>query len=132
MNTTNLDIRYGRTPARRRMQRVLLIVGSALGAGLVVAWAAWTGLLTPGPNLEHETIGYEVVSDDTVTVQFSISVDPGHEVVCALAAQSERHAIIGWRILTIPASPEHSRSFEESLVTSEPAVVGLIRDCRLT
>ena len=132
MNTTNLDSRYGRTPARRLTQRILLIVGSALGAMLVVAWAAWTGLLAAGPNLDQETIAYEVVSDEMVTVQFSISVDPGHEVICALAAQSERHAVVGWRVLTIPASQDYLRSFEEALVTTEPAVVGLIRECRLT
>jgi len=129
--TTNLDRRYGRSPTRRRLQRTLSIVGAALVAVIVVVWAAWVGLLTPGATLSSETISYDIVSDDAVSIQFSVAVDPGNEVVCALAAQSERHAVVGWRIITIPASEERFRTFDEPLITSEPAVVGLISDCRL-
>ena len=53
-------------------------------------------------------------------------------VRCALEVQNEQHAIVGWKVVDLPGSDTYTRVFEERIITSEPAVVGLISECRLT
>lgn len=132
MSTANLDQRYGRTPSRRRLTRILAIGGSSLGAALIIAWAAWTGILVPRPSIDQVTISYDIVSDREVVVQYSVSMTAGETAVCAIAAQSERKAIVGWVTVDVPAGDQFTRTFEQRLWTSERADLGLITDCALT
>ena len=57
---------------------------------------------------------------------------PGTTASCALEALNEKYAVIGWKIVELPASSERTRSFTDVVRTSEPAVTGLIYRCWLT
>ena len=130
--TTDLDARYGRTPQRARRRR-LIAIAAGIGTALVLgAWVVWAGLFAPDATLESRDLGFELSSDDLVVVRFEVSVAPGATVRCAVEAQNEQHAVVGWKIVELPASDTYTRTFEEHVVTSEPAVVGLISECRLT
>ena len=87
------------------------------------------------PDARRDTridVGYDLVSDDEVVLRFEVSVTPGASVRCALEVQNEQHAIVGWKVVDLPGSDTYTRVFEERIITSEPAVVGLISECRLT
>ncbi len=130
--STAIDERYGRGPARRRRTRIFALVAGAGVLAVVVAWVVWAGLLGPGASLGSRDLGYSLVGDDAIEVRYEVTVDGGRTVSCALQALNETFAIVGWKVVPIPASEEGTRQFRESLRTSEPAVTGLIYRCWLT
>ncbi len=132
MSTDPIDARYGRSPARRHRARVLAIIAAAGVAVVVVSWVVWIGLLGPGASLGSRDLGYELVGEDAVEVRYEVTVDGGRPVSCALQALNDTFAIVGWKVVPIPASEDGTRQFRETLRTSEPAVTGLIYRCWLT
>ena len=51
---------------------------------------------------------------------------------CALEVENEAHAIVGWKVVEIDASDRFTRSFTDTVRTSQPSVTGLIYRCWLT
>jgi hypothetical protein len=132
VSTDPIEARYGRSPARQRRGRVLAIVAAAGVALVVVSWVVWVGLLGPSASLGSRDLGYQLIGDDAVEVRYEVTADAGTEVSCALQALNDTFAIVGWKVVPIPASDEGTRQFRETLRTSEPAVTGLIYRCWLT
>ena len=132
MSTDPIEARYGRSPRRQRRGRVLAIVAAAGVTAVVVAWVVWVGLLGPDASLGSRDLGYALIGDDAIEVRYEVTVDAGKPVSCALQALNDTFAIVGWKVVAIPASDEGTRQFRETLRTSEPAVTGLIYRCWLT
>ena len=132
MSTDPIEARYGRSPERRRRGRLLGIVAGAGVTLAVVSWVVWVGLLGPNASLGSRDLGYSLVGDDAVEVRYEVTVDAGKTVSCALQALNDTFAIVGWKVVAIPASDQGTRQFRETLRTSEPAVTGLIYRCWLT
>lgn len=132
MSTDPIEARYGRSPERRRRGRLLGILAGAGVTVAVVSWVVWVGLLGPNATLGSRDLGYSLVGDDAVEVRYEVTVDAGKTVSCALQALNDTFAIVGWKVVAIPASDEGTRQFRETLRTSEPAVTGLIYRCWLT
>jgi hypothetical protein len=127
-----LDARYGRTPARRRAARWWAIAVGLAVAVTVVLWVGWVGLLGPAASVESDTTGFTILSPSEVEVEYAVSIAPGETAACAVEALNEKYAVIGWKIVELPASTERTRSLTETLLTSEAAVTGLIYRCWLT
>lgn len=96
----------------------------------VAAWIVW-GRLSGGPLLEARDTGYQIVSDREVAVRFELTTEPGTAVDCAVKALDEHYEIVGWKVVSLPASEERTRSFVESVRTVSPANTGLISRCWL-
>jgi hypothetical protein len=114
--TARLDARYGRSPDRRRRRRVLGVV------------AAFDG---DGSELEARDTGYQITDDRSVEVQYTVSTDPGTPVRCAVQALNNVQAIVGWKVVDLPATGSRSTTYTTSLATTERAVTGLIYRCWL-
>lgn len=127
-----LDARYGRTADRRRGRRILGVVAAVGVVAVTGAWVVWAGLLSPAADLELRTLGYGIPDERHVTVNWELTVAPGADASCAVQALDERHGVVGWSVVEIPASTDRTRAFEQSLRTSAPAVTGLIYRCWLT
>ena len=132
MSTDPIEARYGRNPERSRRGRLLAVIAAAGVGVVVVAWVVWAGLLGPDASLGSRDLGYALVGDDAIEVRYEVTVDAGRDVSCALQALNDTFAIVGWKVVAIPASDEGTRQFRETLRTSEPAVTGLIYRCWLT
>ena len=128
---TDLDDRYGRTPKATRRTRLFFIV--AVGAFAVVfgAWLLWAGLFATGAQLQTRDTGYSNVTDNSIDVRFSLTVDAGTEVSCAVQALNSSFSVIGWKIIDLPASESNTRDLVETVRTSEKPVTGLIHHCWL-
>jgi hypothetical protein len=128
----DLDARYGRTTRSRALNRVL---GWGAGAAIVVvfvAWLAWGGALTgSSAQFEARDLGFEVVSDREVRVDWQFTVEPGIPAKCAVHALNSTYAIVGWEVVDLPASDALTRRFAETMLTTEQAVTGLIYRCWL-
>lgn len=129
--TAVLDARYGRTPQRRR-DRMLLIIGGAVFAVVLIAWVVWVGMDSNQESLGVQDIAHSIVDDSSVTVTWQVSVKAGTAVSCAVQAQNEAHAIVGWKIVDLPASTTFNNRYKEVVRTSQQAVTGLIYQCWLT
>lgn len=130
-NTDLMATRYGRTASAASRQRFLGIGAAAVFALVLGAWLWWGGVLETPAQLQTRDIGHSIVSDTNVQVTFEVTTEPGTAVVCAVQALSASFGIVGWKIVSLPASETWTRTFSESLRTSEPAVTGLLYECWL-
>jgi hypothetical protein len=127
-----LDERYGRTPRRKRLDKWIYIGGGIAVALVVTAWVIWAGLDQAGASLETQDIGSKIVSSSTVQINYQISMTTGSTAKCALQVENSDHAITGWKIVDIPASPRFTNNFSTLVRTSEKPTTGLIYQCWLT
>jgi hypothetical protein len=127
--TSTIDERYGRTPRRRRRNR-LWAYGSAV-AFLVLAgvWLLWTGAFQTLSTVDAVDTGNTVVSNSEVTVTWQLTTEPGVRTSCAIQALTEGFSIVGWKIVAIPPSQQRTRILTETVRTSEQSASGLIYQC---
>jgi hypothetical protein len=104
-------------------------VAAAIAVTFAV-WALWAG---PGQDsadgLQTNDIGYKVQSDRLTTVRSQVQVDPGTKVKCAIEVEDKSFTIVGWKIVTVPATTASSSEFETDVRTSARGVTGLIDEC---
>jgi hypothetical protein len=131
--TDALAARYGRTNARRTRDRLLLVGGAVAFAVVLVAWVVWAGLDGQKPSVEATDTSHVVMNDQrAVEVTWTLSVPPGNETACIVQAFDEDFTVVGWRVVEIPASDRHLRSFTETVRVAREANTGLISRCWLT
>jgi hypothetical protein len=129
--SARLDARYGRTRGRRIRARVWAVIAGAGVLAVSLAWVVWVGLASPDANLESRDLGYTLTSD-TATATWELNSPPHTTAKCAVEALDDGKSIVGWKVVSIPASGERVRRFTETVRTSEPPVTGLIYRCWLT
>jgi hypothetical protein len=131
--TDALAARYGRTRTRRRRDRLLLIGGAIAFAVVLVAWIVWAGLDGQKPSVEATDTGHRLLNEErAVEVSWTLSVPPGNETACIVQAFDEDFTVVGWRVVEIPRSEQHLRTFTERVRVAREANTGLISHCWLT
>ena len=124
--------RYGRTRANRTRDRLLLIGASAFAAIVLVAWVVWAGLDGQKPQIEVTDTGHRLINDErAVEVSWNLSVPPGNDTACIVQALNEDFTVVGWKVIEVPASTLHIRSFTETVRVAQEANTGLIYHCWL-
>jgi hypothetical protein len=131
-SNTALDARYGRTPGAKRRDRWIILVAAVLFVLVFAAWVVWAGLDNGQGSLDSQDIGHRIVDDSSVSVTWQVSVTAGTPVSCALQAQNAAHAIVGWKIVELPASGAYTTQYTEVVRTAQRGVTGLIYRCWLT
>ena len=129
---TDLDARYGRTRSSAVRTRVVVVASAVAFAVVFGAWLLWAGILGTPAQFQAVDIAHTVVDDGTVDVTWQFTVEPGTDARCAVQALNSTFAIVGWTIVDVPASSARTRDLTERLLTTEPAVTGLIYRCWLT
>lgn len=124
-----LDDRYGRRRSPRRRWAIAAIVALAALALGYIAWTTVEGVLD---TVDADATGFEVVDEHSVTVSFRVAAPADRAVACALEAQDEDHGVVGWRVVELPASGEHSRSLRETIPTTARATTGFVNSCWVT
>lgn len=127
--STALDQRYGRTRGHRIRSRWIAVIAGAGVLIVVIAWVLWVGLFGASASIETQDVGYVLVDQHTIDVKSQISTDPGTVVHCSIEALNEKFAIVGWKVVKLPAVEKRNRVVTERLRTSEPAVTGSIGSC---
>ena len=127
-----LQSRYGRTPGRRRRDRWLLAGGALAVVAVVTAWVFWAGWDNNQADLEATDTAYTIPDAHHVEITFTINTQPGTAVTCALQALNDDYAIVGWRIVSYPASDARVSTHTETIRTIAQSNTGLINTCWLT
>lgn len=130
--STNLDARYGRSPKAKRNNRII-VIGAAVGFVVVfTAWLVWGGLLEAPAQFEAKDTGYDIIDETAVEVRWQFNVPENTDARCAVQALNSTFAIIGWKVVDVPASDQRNRDLSTTVRTTEQAVSGLIYRCWLT
>lgn len=124
--------RYGRTPRAKRRERWLLISGAVAVLAVVTTWVFWAGWDNNQADLEFTDTAYTIAGPHQVDITFTINTPKGTPVTCALQALNEDFAIVGWRIVSFPASDARLTKYTESIKTTQQSNTGLINTCWLT
>ncbi len=132
MTSSSLDQRYGRTPARRARRTLIAWTTGVAAAVVVVAWVVWAGLDGSSASIDAQDTAHLVVDSRSVQVDFDLTLPRGDTASCLVQALNDSFAVVGWKVVDIPASDQPIRSFTETVRTSELASTGLIYDCWLT
>lgn len=118
--------RYGVKRTNPKRNRTLAIIG----VGLMTIIAAWFGYANHSP-VSYQDLGYRVLNDTRVEVDFELNRPAGVDVVCSIEALNNQFAPVGWIELVIPASDTTTVRNTVTLNTTELAVTGLVDECRL-
>ena len=119
-----LDDRYGRS----RRRRLPWVIGIVL-AVVVVAYFGWSTISQSMNSVDTDDLGFEVADPYSVEVRFQVSGAAGKDIACAIEALDEEFGVVGWKVVEIPASEEHSRAFTENERTVAEATTGLVNSC---
>ncbi|MFT4307157.1 MAG: DUF4307 domain-containing protein [Microbacterium sp.] len=120
-----LDERYGRTAHSRRFWTAVTVVG-VTAMVIAIGWIAISG--TEG-SADATTTGYTIDDAHSVTVTFQVTVAAGSALACAVEAQDDDHAVVGWRIVQYPAAAAQTQSFTQTVPTVAAATTGLVDSC---
>ena len=119
-----LDERYGRT-GRRRLP---WIIGGAIAAAAVVAFG-WMTVTTQMNAVDADDLGFTVVDEHSVDLRFQYTAPRGSDVVCVVEALDEEFGIVGWKIVEVEATENHSRAVDVRIPTVSAATTSLVRTC---
>ena len=122
--SSHLTDRYGRRQRPRWFWPLIALVGCSIG----VAFAAWVGF-QPKP-VSAQVFGYEVKSDQLVTVKLDVVTPKPVDVVCTVIAHSEDHAVVGEKSVDVPAG-QRERRITIDIATERRAVTGVLRTCEV-
>ena len=93
------------------------------------AWVIWAGPGQTDHGLDTDDVGYEVLSDHSTVVHTQVSVDAGTTAKCAVQVLDKSYGIVGWKVITVPASKDHTRTITTQVNTTTRGVTGLIHSC---
>ena len=127
MSLDDLDVRYGRRPARDR-RRVLVAVFALVGV-LVLAWAVWAG-----GTVSRATIGWRATAVDAsdpavVRVSFEVTQAAGRAALCTVRATDADGQVVGWVDVPVPPSASGTATATAAVRTSRPAADGAVVTC---
>ena len=131
--TDALAARYGRSRTHRTRDRWLIIGAAIAFAVVLVAWVVCAGLDGQKPTVQATDTGHRLLNDErAVEVSWTLSVPPGNATACVVQAYDEDFTVVGWRVVEIPPSDRHLRTFTERVRVAREANTGLISTCWLT
>ncbi|MFJ6679037.1 DUF4307 domain-containing protein [Microbacterium sp. NPDC091382] len=119
--------RYGRTRSAtsRRLTWVIVAAVAVAATGLL----AWSTVSNALDSVDADSTGFTLVDEHTVEVSFQVSIRPDTRVACALEAQDPDHGIVGFRVVELASSDDHTRSLTERIPTTAEATTGFVRSC---
>ena len=120
--------RYGRRRAPRRPRRLVfaVVLALVLAAGLAITFKLYD---TYTANKVHSRVmGFTVVSDNAVRVQFEINKKSGSEATCVVRARSRDGAEVGRAQFVVAADSPATVVY--TLTTSKKAVTGEVLGCK--
>jgi hypothetical protein len=94
-----------------------------------VALAVWFGLSATLGRPSWQTLGYKVVSDQQVRVDFEVTRPSGMALTCTVEALARDFSPVGTSRVQVAVSPDATTRQSTTLRTTSRAVTGQVRTC---
>ena len=94
-----------------------------------VALAIWFGLSATMGQPAWDTLGYKVVSDQQVRVDFQVYRPGGKALTCTIEALAVDFSPVGTTTVKVPASTDETTAQSAMLRTTSRAVTGQVTRC---
>ncbi|WP_043793830.1 DUF4307 domain-containing protein [Pseudarthrobacter chlorophenolicus] len=102
---TSLANRYGGQKRRLTPAVKRAIAGGALAVG--IGFLAWVSTSNSLSAVTFKDVGYSTPDATVAEVDFQVTREPGTPVKCAVKALDSKYAVVGWKVVDIPAdAPE--------------------------
>jgi hypothetical protein len=101
----------------------------AIGILAGVALAIWFGLSATLGQPSWQTLGYKVVSDQQVRVDFEVYRPGGTALTCTVEALARDFSPVGTSSVRVPASADETTRMSATLRTTSRAVTGQVKTC---
>ena len=122
-----LEDRYG-TGRRRSIDRRFAWIAAALLVLAGIGFLLFSGWQNTN-RVSWQDIGFTRASDFSLDVKFEVSAPPRTPVACAVEALNEAKATVGWKIVELPLTDEHTHAVTTRLITTNPATAATAREC---
>ena len=119
--------RYGQKPASNKKRNAFLAI---FGVSLLTLSAGYFGFANYSA-VSFNDIGYRVLSNTSVEVDFEVSKPLDSTVVCDVQALNNSYGVVGWKQVTIGPVTTITSALTITLITTEAAVTGLVDNCEL-
>ena len=113
---------------RARFFRAGLAVISGLGFALVVT----TYVQQSKPTVISDVLGFEVLGDSSVRVDFEVRKPAGQEALCVLRARDIDGSQVGLAEIVVPGSDPDTSTRSYTLRTTARPVTGEVVGCELS
>lgn len=100
-------------------------------AAVLVALLGWSVVSAQMNAVDSDDLGFDLVDDHSVTVRFQITGAQGKDVSCIVEALDEEFGVVGWKVVAVPASDDHSQAVSATVPTVAEATTGLVKECRV-
>jgi hypothetical protein len=97
---------------------------------------AWVSTSSATGGVTSKDIGFSVTDATQTEVDFQVTREPGTAVKCAVKALDSKFAVVGWKVVDIPAgepdgTADNGRTVSQRVVlkTESLAVSGLVDSC---
>lgn len=117
--------RYGKKKATSPAQRRAII---AVAASLLTAFLGWAGWVSLANWLEPkaELLGYTIVDQWHSTAKVKIGVSGNDQPICAVQAQNEKFAIVGYYEVQFDYVPDQVKTIKIN-TTEMPVSISILR-----
>lgn len=117
--------RYGKPLVGRRTARTLLAITAAVFAAVVL----YVGIQAASTPVRSEMLAYEHLAEDSIAVDFIVTMDPGTEASCQIQALNKGRAQVGFVEKVIPAQEERRTAHHVEISTQGDAVSAEVVSC---
>ena len=126
-NQEILESRYGQKPpadlSKFRIPAIIVVVLASISA-------LWISSLNYNPA-QHQDIGFRVVSELEVEIDFELSKPKDATVICSVEALNNSFLQVGYKEFEFGPSDFETNRHTVTVLTTELAVTGLVRECEL-
>lgn len=119
-------------------KRWAVIAALAVGMGFL----AWVSTSNATASVTFKDIGYRTTDATQAVVDFQVTREPGTPVKCAIKALDSKFAVVGWKVVDIPAASKETQEAQGqstdggrtvaqrvALRTESQAVSGVVDSC---
>lgn len=131
---TSLANRYGAQKRSLPLRTKRIVAGAALAAG--IGFMAWVSTSASVSGVTFKDVGYSTVDATLAEVDFQVTRDPGTPVKCAVKALDSKYAVVGWKVVDVPATaaegaPDGGRTVAQRVAvrTESLSVSGVVDSC---
>lgn len=110
-----------------------MVIG-ALAVG--IGYLGWVSTSNSLNSVTFKDIGYSTPDGTLAQVDFQVTREPGTAVKCAVKALDSKYAVVGWKVVNIPAdaadlASNGGRTLNQriDLITESPSVSGVVDSC---